>query len=129
MRYRFLPKVRASHPVIGMMTALETRYDVRTHADSSIPDERDPRMWSRATFATLVSMISISVGSITVMATIHLLAPIAPTAFPNRPPSPFNVAYRMKIVGTTDIPIRRTWSGSSPRERTIFTGTRCTTFT
>jgi hypothetical protein len=43
-------------------------------------------MWSRATFATLVSMISISVGSITVIATIHLLAPIA---FPNRPPSPF----------------------------------------
>ncbi len=62
-----------------------------THADSSIPDERDPRMWSRATFATLVSMISISVGSITVIATIHLLAPIAPTAFPNRLPSPFIV--------------------------------------
>ena len=57
-----------------------------THVDSSIPDERAPRMWSSATFATLVSMISISVGSITVIATIHLLAPIA---FPNRPPSPF----------------------------------------
>jgi len=40
-------------------------------------------MWSRATFATLVSMISMSVGSITVIATIHLLAPIA---LPNRPP-------------------------------------------
>ena len=25
VRYRFLPKVRASHPVIGMTTALETR--------------------------------------------------------------------------------------------------------
>jgi hypothetical protein len=25
VRYRFLPKVRASHPVIGMMIALETR--------------------------------------------------------------------------------------------------------
>ena len=48
-------------------------------------------MWSRATFATLVSMISISVGSITVIATIHLLVPIAPTALPNRLPSPFIV--------------------------------------
>src|SRR5512140_3361934 len=72
-----------------MTTALDTREDVSTHADSSIADERDPRMWSRATFATLVSMISISVGSITVIATIHFPAPIAPTAFPNRPPSPF----------------------------------------
>ncbi|MBP2683673.1 MAG: hypothetical protein H6Q79_1712 [Deltaproteobacteria bacterium] len=94
-----------------------------------MPEEREPRMWSRATLATLVSMISISVGSITVTATIHLLAPIAPTALVIRPPSLFIDTYRTRIVGTTDMPILRTWPGSSPRERTIFTGTRCTTFT
>jgi len=43
-------------------------------------------MWSRETFATLVSMISMSVGSMTVTATIHLLSRTAPTAFPMRFP-------------------------------------------
>src|SRR5512145_3131751 len=43
-------------------------------------------MWSSETLATLVSMISIRVGSITVTATIHLLSPIAPTALPKRFP-------------------------------------------
>src|SRR3990172_6802313 len=41
-------------------------------------------MWSSETLATLMSMISISVGSITVTATIHLLPRIASTALSNR---------------------------------------------
>src|SRR3989304_526795 len=69
---------------MGMMMALDTREDVRTQDASSIPAEREPRMWSSETLATLMSMISISVGSITVTATIHLLPRIASTALSNR---------------------------------------------
>jgi hypothetical protein len=71
-RYRFLPKSRLNHPVIGMMIALDTRYEVMTQVDSSTPAERLPAICPRETLTTDVSTISMSVGSITVMATSHL---------------------------------------------------------
>jgi hypothetical protein len=42
MRYLFLPKNLLSQPVIGMIIALDTRYEVIVHVDSSIPAERLP---------------------------------------------------------------------------------------
>src|SRR5512135_902593 len=58
---------------MGMIIALDTRYEVMVHVDSSMPAERLPLIWSKETFTTEVSIISISVGSITVRAIIHLL--------------------------------------------------------
>src|ERR1700722_5572810 len=37
--------------------------------------------------------------------------------------------YFTKTLGSTDIPSRKEWSEFSPGSSTIFTGTRCTTFT
>jgi hypothetical protein len=42
--YRFLPKSLLSHPVMGMIMAFETRYEVIAQVDSSIPADRLPRM-------------------------------------------------------------------------------------
>jgi len=41
---RFRPKTLASHPVIGRMMALATRYDVRAHVASSIVADKLPAM-------------------------------------------------------------------------------------
>ena len=57
---------------MGMMMALETRYEVRTQVTSSRPALRLPWMWGRETLTTLMSMTSMKVGTITVMATSHL---------------------------------------------------------
>ena len=43
------------------------------HVASPIPADREPRMWSRDTLTMDVSIISMRVGSMTVIATIHLL--------------------------------------------------------
>src|SRR4030065_2322402 len=43
-RYRFRPKVRASHPVIGMVIALETREEGRSQAGTAIPPEGGARV-------------------------------------------------------------------------------------
>jgi len=72
IKYRFRPKTLLSQPVMGIMTAFETRYDVMVQVDSSTPAERLPRMWTSATLTTDVSTISMRVGSITVIAIIHL---------------------------------------------------------
>ena len=64
---------RASQPLMGMTTALATRYEVSTQVTSSWPADRLPRMWSRATLATEVSRISMRVGIITEAVMSHLL--------------------------------------------------------
>src|SRR5512140_3108045 len=60
-----------NQPPMGRMMAFETRYDVRTHVDSSTVAERLPAMCGSATLATLVSSTSMQVASMTVMAMIH----------------------------------------------------------
>src|SRR5512140_1864312 len=60
-----------NQPPMGRMMAFETRYDVRTHVDSSTVAERLPAMCGSATLATLVSSTSMKVASMTVMAMIH----------------------------------------------------------
>src|SRR6516162_8990840 len=68
---RFRPNALASHPVIGRMIALATRYDVTVHVASSIVAERLPAMCGSDTLTTLVSSTSMKVASITEMAMIH----------------------------------------------------------
>jgi len=45
---------------------------VRTQVASSTPAERLPAIWGRATFTTVVSMISMKVPAITAMVINHL---------------------------------------------------------
>src|SRR3954462_8749143 len=69
---RFLrPKTLASHPVIGRMMALATRYDVTVHVASSMLADRLPAMWGSDTLTTLVSSTSMKVASITEIAMIQ----------------------------------------------------------
>lgn len=63
---------RANQPLMGMTTALATRYEVRTQVTSSWPADRLPWMCASATLATLVSRISMRVGIITARVMIHL---------------------------------------------------------
>ena len=114
-RYLFLPNVVASHPVIGMMIAFETIYDVRIQVDSSKLMLKSPWMWGRETLTMVVSTISINVGSITDRATTHLLILGVSLIF-----------YFIRIVVLTDIPTRSGISGFFAN--TIFTGTLCVTF-
>ena len=72
IRKRFLPKTRASQPVIGIMMALLMRYEVRTQVTSSVPAFRLPCIWGSATLAIEVSTISIKAGIITVRVMSHL---------------------------------------------------------
>jgi hypothetical protein len=72
IRKRFLPKTRASHPVIGITTALLIRYDVRTQVISSVPAFILPCICGRATLAMEVSTISMKAGIITVSVISHL---------------------------------------------------------
>src|SRR5437667_5993099 len=67
----FRPKTLASHPVIGRMIALATRYDVRTHVASSIVADRLPAMCGSDTLTTVVSSTSMKVANITEIAMIH----------------------------------------------------------
>ena len=68
---RLRPMKLASHPVIGRMIALATRYEVRTHVASSMLADRLPAMWGSDTLTTVVSSTSMNVANITAMATIH----------------------------------------------------------
>src|SRR5579872_4175602 len=68
---RLRPNVLASHPVIGKMMALATRYDVSVHVASSVLAERLPAMWGRETLTTVVSSTSMKVLDITAMAMSH----------------------------------------------------------
>src|ERR687887_830515 len=71
MSMRLRPNWFESHPVIGRMMALATRYDVSTQVASSTVAERLPAMCGSETFTTVVSSTSMKVPSITEMATIH----------------------------------------------------------
>src|SRR6185295_4620386 len=71
MRRRLRPNVRASQPVIGRTIALATRYDVRTHVDSSIVADRLPAMCGSETLTTVVSSTSMNVANMTATATSH----------------------------------------------------------
>src|SRR5438128_2452442 len=69
---RFLrPKRLASHPVIGRMMALATRYDVSAHVASSAVTDRLPAIWGSDTFTTVVSSTSMNVANITEIAMIQ----------------------------------------------------------
>src|SRR5579859_172353 len=129
---RLRPKKLASHPVMGRMIALATRYDVNAHVASAGVEESDPAMCGSETFTTVVSSTSINVLVITVMAMIHGLISGGPAfrfwgligviAWAH--------AYLLvSTVGTTDIPGRSRCCGSCPFSKRIFTGILCTTFT
>src|SRR3974377_1513361 len=60
--------MRENQPVRGRTMALATRYEVRTQVLSSMPAERLPAIWGRATLAMLVSSTSMKVDSMTVPA-------------------------------------------------------------
>src|SRR5580765_2161332 len=68
---RLRPNVLASHPVIGRMIALATRYEVTVHVASSMLAERLPAIFRSDTLTTLVSSTSMNVASITETAMIH----------------------------------------------------------
>jgi len=72
------PKKLASHPVMGRMIALATRYEVNAHVASSGVEDSDPAMCGSETFTTVVSSTSMNVLVITVMAMIHGLISGAP---------------------------------------------------
>ena len=90
---------------------------MRTQVLSSIPAERLPAMWGRATFAMLVSSTSMNVASVTVIATSQGLRWCSATTH-------FTVT-----VGTTETPTPISRPSGSGSSKTIFTGTRWTTFT
>src|ERR1700760_3054375 len=61
--------MRLSHALMGRITALATRYDVRTHVVSSKLRPNPPAMWGRDTLAIDVSSSSMKVARVTVSAT------------------------------------------------------------
>src|ERR1039458_9330256 len=63
--------IEESQPLSGSTMAFETRYDVNTHVLSSVPADRLPAIWGKATLAMLVSSTSMNVASVTVSAMIH----------------------------------------------------------
>ena len=138
---RLRPNWLASQPVIGRMIALATRYEVSTQVASSIVAERLPAMCGSDTLTTVVSSTSMKVANMTERAMIQGLTCgccssvidrgiRAPSALPQcLLPSCAFCLYFVYTVGVTDMPGRSRWSGSCPCSSTIFTGTRCTTFT
>src|SRR5262249_34131414 len=132
-----------SQPESGSTMALETRYDVRTQVDSSAPADRFPEMCGSATLAMEVSSTSMNVARVTVTAiTQGVIEPSGIRNFDSNLcftarllPSEFFYAGRACLfqfemtVATTFMPGRRTAFSCGMGSRTIFTGTRCTTFT
>src|SRR5262245_54095100 len=68
---RLRPNMLASHPVIGRMMALATKYDVNAHVASSIETDRLPAIWGSETLTTVVSSTSMKVANITETAINH----------------------------------------------------------
>src|SRR5579864_3909160 len=68
---RFRPKRPASHPVMGRMMALATRYEVRVQVASSVLADRLPAMCGKEAFTTVVSSTSMKVLDITAIAINH----------------------------------------------------------
>ena len=64
-RMRRRPKRLASHPDMGRMMALETRYEVTTQVPSSTVAPMLPAMCGTETLTTVVSRISMNVASMT----------------------------------------------------------------
>src|SRR5262249_14035249 len=62
---RLRPNMLASHPVIGRMIALATRYEVSAHVASSIEADRLPAMCGSDTLTTVGSSTSMNVANIT----------------------------------------------------------------
>src|SRR6185312_5986992 len=60
-----------AQPLIGRITAFDTRYEVSTQVLSSVEAERLPAMCGSATLAMLVSSTSMKVAMVTVSATAH----------------------------------------------------------
>ena len=65
---RLRPKRPASHPVIGRMMALATRYEVSVQVASSLLADRLPAMCGSETLTTVVSSTSMKVLDMTAMA-------------------------------------------------------------
>ena len=65
---RLRPNRPASHPVIGRMIALATRYEVSVQVASSTVAERLPAMCGSETFSTVVSSTSMKVLDMTAIA-------------------------------------------------------------
>src|SRR6187431_2649717 len=78
---RLRPNVLASHPVIGRMMALATRYDVNAHVASSVVADRLLAMCGSDTFTTVVSSTSMKVANITARATIQGLTGVLIAVF------------------------------------------------
>src|SRR4029078_11188795 len=77
---RFLrPKRPASHPVIGRMIALATRYEVSAHVASSVVADMLLAMCGSDTFTTVVSSTSMKVANMTAIATIQGLTTFSGT--------------------------------------------------
>ena len=68
---RLRPNVAASHPVIGRMMALATRYEVSAQVASSVVAAMLLAMCGSDTLTTVVSSTSMKVANITAIATIH----------------------------------------------------------
>jgi hypothetical protein len=68
MSRRLRPNVVSSHPVIGKIMALATRYDVSVHVASSVLAERLPAMCGSETLTTVVSSTSMKVLDMTMTA-------------------------------------------------------------
>src|SRR6185437_4901251 len=68
IKSRLRPKRPASHPVIGRMMALATRYEVSVHVASSMVADKLPAMCGSETFTTVVSNTSMKVLDITAIA-------------------------------------------------------------
>ena len=61
----------AIQPLMGRMTALDTRYEVSTHVPSSWLTDRLPAMCGSDTLAMLVSSTSMNVAIVTTSAMAH----------------------------------------------------------
>ena len=81
---RLRPKRPASHPVIGRMMALATRYDVSAHVASSVVAAMLLAMCGSDTFTTVVSSTSMKVANITARATIQGLTGVLMRGRPTR---------------------------------------------
>src|SRR5262245_35083638 len=130
---RLRPNLLASHPVIGRMMALATRYDVNAHVASSVVADRLLAMCGSDTFTTVVSSTSMKVANITANAISQGLTYFCVTLdscnsecrIQNADTAEFGahrflhsafsiLNYFVYTVGTTDIPGRSRCSGSCP---------------
>src|SRR3954465_14362863 len=94
------PSRLASQPVIGVATAVATRFNVMTQEISSCVADRLPRICGRATLASVIVMPNSNVEVCTVSRTIHCRNPML-----NRPGS-FGAALAGRDPGSCDAATR-----------------------